>query len=310
MGLLQLVVYACVLVFLVAVSVKIARYASAPVHMRWELYPVAHEKGRHHYGGSIFEEPDWWEKPRQLDHANEIREMGQEIFLLKGVRLNNPRLWLWSWPFHGGLYLVIGWMALLVVGGIMQLAGARFDGGVPALVRGVTLVVGYAGMALTAVGALGLFLHRTRNGDMRRFNTPADYLHLLWFAAAGVYGVAAFGAVDPGFDRLRAFTAGVIGFREAVPLPAATGVAVALGMLLVAYIPFTRMVHFAAKYFLYHEVRWSDEPLRKGSALESRIKQALNYGVSWRGPHIQTGQTWGQVATAGPADEAATEEKR
>jgi nitrate reductase gamma subunit len=295
MGVIQLLVYACVLVFVIAVALKVVRYASAPVHMRWELYPVAHEKGRHHYGGSFFEEPDWWEKKRQVDHVNEVREMMQEILLLKGVRLNNRKIWVYSFPFHFGLYLVVGWMALLVVGGIMELGGTTFDAGVPAYLRALTQVVGFVGMALTALGALGLFFFRAGNADMRRFNAPADYLHLLWFVGAGVLGIVAYAVADPAFDALRGFVASSISFQPAAPLAPGVATAVACGMLLVAYIPFTRMVHFAAKYFLYHDVRWSDEPLSSG--IQSRVMRALDYGVSWRAPHIQTGKSWAEVAT-------------
>ena len=43
-----------------------------PMHVRWELYPVAHEKGRASYGGSYFEEVDWWTKPREVDKLGEV----------------------------------------------------------------------------------------------------------------------------------------------------------------------------------------------------------------------------------------------
>jgi nitrate reductase gamma subunit len=297
MGVIQLLVYACVLIFVVAVVAKIWRYASAPVHMRWELYPVAHEKGRHQYGGSFFEELNWWEKKREIDHVNEAREMAQEIVLLKGVRLNNQRLWVWSFPFHLGLYLVTGWFGLLVLGAILQVVGVEQTGALFTVVGVVTLVAGYGGMVLTAVGALGLFLYRLGNRDMRRFNTPVDYLHLVWFAAGAIFGLAAYGLQDPEFAGLRGFVADLVTLRPAPPLATGPAVAVAAGMLLVAYIPFTRMVHFAAKYFLYHDVRWSDEPLSKGGAIESRVRAALDYGVGWRAPHIQTGKSWAEVAT-------------
>jgi len=297
MGPIQLLVYFCLLVFVIAVALKVVRYASAPVHMRWELYPVAHEKGRHHYGGSFFEEPNWWEKEREIDHVNEAREMALEILFLKGVRLNNRKLWIYSFPFHFGMYLLCGWMALLFVAGIFEFFGADFATGVFAVLAAVIQVLGFGGLVLTAVGALGLFAFRFGNAEMRRFNAPIDYLHLIWFAVAGVAGIVAYGLQDPGFDRLRGFVASLITFQPAEALTPAMAFAVASGMLLIAYIPFTRMVHFAAKYFLYHEVRWSDEPLTSGGKIEARVMNALNYGVSWQGPHIQTGKSWAEVAT-------------
>ncbi len=57
--------YLSVAVFVIAVAVRALKLARLPLHLRWELYPVAHEKGRASYGCSYLEEPDWWTKPRQ-----------------------------------------------------------------------------------------------------------------------------------------------------------------------------------------------------------------------------------------------------
>ena len=176
MSALQVLLYLSFVVFIIAVIVKVRRYQTAPVHMRWELYPVAHEKGRHQYGGSFFEESEWWEKEREIDHVNEAREMAAEILLLKGVRLNNRKLWIYSFPFHGGLYLLCGWMGLILVGAILQLVGIDQTGVIMAILRPVTSVIGYAGLALTGLGALGLFFFRVGVADMRKFNAPADYV--------------------------------------------------------------------------------------------------------------------------------------
>jgi len=63
------------------------------------------------------------------------------------------------------------------------------------------------------------------------------------------------------------------------------------------------MMHLFAKYFLYHNVRWEDEPNVKGGKLEKKVKEALNFGVSWSAPHIQAGKTWAEVATTLPEKE-------
>ena len=42
---LQIIAYAALLAFAVLLTVKIVRYAVIPVHLRWELYPVARETG-------------------------------------------------------------------------------------------------------------------------------------------------------------------------------------------------------------------------------------------------------------------------
>ena len=52
----QLTTYVSYLFIIVAYTVKVMKVARMPLHLRWELYPVAHEKG-YKYGGSYFEEP-------------------------------------------------------------------------------------------------------------------------------------------------------------------------------------------------------------------------------------------------------------
>ena len=297
MGAVQILTYLCAVFFAVAVVVRALRYGRTPVHMRWELYPVAHEKGRAHYGGSVFEESEWWTRPREVDHVNELREMAEEILLLKGVRLHNRRLWVWSFPFHLGVYLLIGWIVLLLAGAVSSLAGAAPGGGWLRLLGVLTAAAGWSGLGLTLIGAVGLLLRRLGAAEMRKYNAPADYVNLLFFIAAVAVGLAVHAAGDPDFGRLRAFLTDLVALRPAAAPAAGTALEVVLAALLVAYMPLTRMFHFVAKYFLYHEVRWSDDPNPRGGKLEARLKQALAYGVSWQASHIQSGKSWAEVAT-------------
>jgi nitrate reductase gamma subunit len=293
MGAIQVVTYVSLLVFAVAVIARALRYGRTPIHMRWELYPVAHERGRAHYGGSVFEEPDWWKQPRQPDRLGEVKEMAREIFLLKGVWHHNRQLWYSSFPFHFGLYLLIGWMLLLALGAVLVLAGAT--GGLVSLVQAAAVVCGWSGLLLTGVGACGLLIRRAGNVQMRRYNSPAEYFNLVFFIIAIGIAILAHAMHDPGFVALRSYYASLIGFAAPPALPSLLAFAILLGAVLVAYIPLTRMVHFVAKYFLYHDVRWSDEPNPRGSKIEARLKQAFNYGVGWSAPHIQSGKSWLEV---------------
>ncbi len=86
--------------------------------------------------------------------------------------------------------------------------------------------------------------------------------------------------------------------------------------LLLVYMPFTNMMHFFAKWFTFHMVRWDDAPNLRGSNLEWEMGPLLNQPVSWSAPHIQSIKHWADVAktTSGepPArsriGQAATEE--
>jgi hypothetical protein len=75
---------------------------------------------------------------------------------------------------------------------------------------------------------------------------------------------------------------------------------ITLSALILFYLPFTRMVHFFAKYFLYHDVRWDDRPVRGGSRMERRLRGALDFGVTWSAAHVGAGRPWRGVATEIP----------
>jgi nitrate reductase gamma subunit len=75
-----------------------------------------------------------------------------------------------------------------------------------------------------------------------------------------------------------------------------------MASFLIAYIPLTHMSHFFMKYFLYHDIRWGDEPNVNNPKTESKINVVLNYNVSWSAPHIagHGRNTWAEVATFNP----------
>jgi nitrate reductase gamma subunit len=277
---------------------KVYRYLSAPEHFRWELYPVPHEKGRAEYGGSYLEELDWWSKPRHSDLIKEGKEMAEEILLLKGVFKHNRKVWVFSLPFHLGMYIGIGWMVFLLIGAILHASGVAIGseaGGVGVIIHFITIASGYIAFILTGVGALGLFLWRLSNSGQRTYNAPIDYFNLIFFDI--IVAVALIGHLtsDPSFIGLREYTASLITFSPATVSGTWLTLEIILGSLLLLYIPLTRMSHFVAKYFLYHSVRWNDEPNKRGSKIEKRISELLNQQVGWQAPHIQTGQPWKDV---------------
>ena len=83
MILLYLLTYISILVFLLLVISRIIKYAGTPVHVRWELYPVAHEPEKNKYGGSYYEEVHWWKKKIKKSHLTELFAMFEEIIFLK-----------------------------------------------------------------------------------------------------------------------------------------------------------------------------------------------------------------------------------
>ncbi|MCD6161165.1 MAG: hypothetical protein J7K40_01985 [candidate division Zixibacteria bacterium] len=295
---IQLATYLSILTAFIAMAVKAFRYISAPQHFRWELYPVPHEKGRSDYGGSYLEELDWWSKPRQSDKLNELLEMMSEIFFLKGVLHNNKRVWLSSFPFHLGLYCSIGWLLLLLGGGILQIfdiAISANGGFLGIIVYYATVFFGYFGLILTALGAFGLVLWRAANKRQRVYNSPSDYINLLLFDIVIVIALISQYIYDPYFTILRDYVISLITFSSFSSPGLFFSAEIVLVALLIMYITLTRMSHFVAKFFLYHSVRWNDEPNFKGSKIEANLLKLLEHKVGWSAPHIQTGKKWSEV---------------
>ncbi|MDD3731803.1 MAG: nitrate reductase [candidate division Zixibacteria bacterium] len=295
---IQWVSYISVLIALIAMLAKVLRYVRAPQNFRWELYPVPHEKGRAEYGGSYLEELDWWSKPRHSDLINEVKEMLLEILFLKGVYHHNKRVWLFSFPFHFGLYLCIGWLFLLFLGAVFQAAGVTVTkdaGTIARLIYYLTVVSGYSGLVLTGYGALGLFIWRVSDSNQKAYNSFAEYFNLFFFVVVVAVSLIVHLGGDRDFAALRAYVQSLLTLAPARPPTAFLSLEIILMSLLIMYIPLTRMSHFVAKYFLYHAVRWSDTPNERGSKIEKRIMELLQKKVSWNAAHIQTGKSWAEV---------------
>ncbi|MHC4943738.1 MAG: respiratory nitrate reductase subunit gamma [Planctomycetota bacterium] len=304
MGVIQIVTYASIAVFLLAVLIRFTKIARMPIHMRWELYPVAHEKGKSHYGGSYLEELDWWKKPRHSSMIGELKVMIPEIIFLAGVWEHNKAHWFRTFPFHFGLYLLIGLIGLLLLGGIVTAAGGEVSagaGGFGALIHYLTCITGYAGIVLALIGSISLCWRRTFDEDYREYTKSSDYFNLYFFIAALGIALIAHITSDPAFVQLRAYFAGLVTFSGGgAELSGLMGVQIVLASILAAYIPLTHMSHFFTKYFMYHDIRWSDTPSMNNEKIEKQVAEALSYPVSWSAPHIRADgkKNWVDVATS------------
>jgi nitrate reductase gamma subunit len=301
MFVLSLVPYLAVAVFVAAVVVRWIKIARMPVHLRWELYPVAHEQNRA-YGGSFFERLEWWKHHPKPSRLGAVKVMVPEIFLLTGVRRHNRSLWLCSGPFHFGLYWLAGFIGLLLVGAIAEGLGAPVEastGGLAAVLSPLTIIAGVVGFIQLGAGSAGLLLRRLGSPTLRAYSTAADILNLLAFFSVAVLGLLAFGLADSDFSILRGFVRGLFTLQPPSEMPALVAAEIVLGSVLLAYIPLTHMSHFFTKWFLYHSVRWDVEVNRVGSRLEAAIGRQLGYRVRWGAPHIRGDgkKTWVDVAT-------------
>jgi nitrate reductase gamma subunit len=300
------VAYLAAGVFAVAVLARIVKWSSMPMHLRWELYPVAHEEPeRVKYGGSYLEESDWWTKPRRTSLAGEIKAMVPEILFLVALKENNAKLWRRSFPFHLVLYLLAACTVLMLSSAVVAaVAPSALGGSLGSLLGEAIRVFGVAGLVLGVLGAVGLLHRRLTASELRGYTSLSDVLNLLFFVVAFGFALVTFAAVDTDFSRATHFVHNLVVFRLAslpgqgaeVVMPA---VSVILLAVLLAYIPLTHMSHFVGKYYAYHAIRWNDAP-NLGAAKEQRAIQALlTQPVSWAAPHINGDgrKTWLDAAT-------------
>lgn len=287
--------WAAVVLFVALAARKVYLYATMPLNLRWEVYPVPHERGdRRGYGGSYMEQVDWaGEPPRPAGRGVELLEMASEILLLQRVREHNPYgLWPLSLALHWGIYLLLFWLALLATANWL-----------PALTW-PAVAAGGAALVLGFGGAGGLIVRRATHRALALYTTPVDYFNLAFLAAIFGLGLVSW-AIDPLFSQHQAYLVSLLTFRPAPIAP----LVLAMFFLLQAfaiYMPFSKLLHYIMKHFTFHETLWDDAFRRKGSRADRLAARQLSYRVTWAGPHIVTGQSWQEeVRERSPGSEAA-----
>jgi len=125
-----------------------------------------------------------------------------------------------------------------------------------------------------------------------------DRLNLALIAILGGLSVAV--TIEPGGMAQAAAAVGRMLRLRPPEVSLLLGLQMAVAALFIFYLPFTRMVHFFSKYFMYHQVRWDDRPVQPGSVMEKRLRGALDFGVDWSAEHVRTGTTWAEVVTTLP----------
>lgn len=295
---LVFVSYALLVIFVAALLLRGLKMWKQPVHLRWELAPVPHERGKGSYGGSYLEESEWWTKPREKSLTSELVYMFEEIVFLKSVWKNRRQLWWFSFPLHFGLYLLIVTAGIFILGAALKLAGVTISDWAP--VRMAILALAAGGYALGTVGAVGLLITRLSSPRMRAFTSPAALFNLLLLFAVFASGGCALVTSQYPTGTLGATQALLTANSDlAATIPGVLSAHLLLTFLFLAYLPFSQMIHFVAKYFTYHNVRWDDEPLTPGGRLEREVLELLKQPVTWSGPHLNADgkKNWVEIVT-------------
>lgn len=300
-------VYAGLLIFLLGCLRRIYQYVRIPLHLRWELYPVPHEQpSRARHGGSYFETQGWWRNPQSAHRCGEWRAMFEEIVFLKSLRRFNPRLWIASFLFHFGIYMAIGSAALAV---LSTLPGMLAPG--PATTRlAAALAPIYGLLALSAAawilcGACLLLIRRISDPALKNYTRPGDIFNLVFFIVTFVLLAAGYLLRPSHAAPLAEVARGLFHFDRGVHIGAVFGAGLILASALAAYIPFTHMAHFIAKYFTWHAVRWDDRRNERGSSIETTVAAYLSFKPTWAALHMAANgeRSWAEIAAANPTEE-------
>jgi nitrate reductase gamma subunit len=309
----QIATYISYLLIIALYTVKVMKVARTPIHLRWELYPVIHEKG-HKYGGSYFEELEWWTKPRQKSKIRGI------IYLLKnylffGEYFRRTRgYWFGLYPWHVGFYLIVGFhimsffgaLAMVMTGISIAPESVNISG---RLIYYLTLIIAVGGFILGSAGSIGLLIKRLVDKGLKDYAAPINYFNYSFFLIVFLSGLIAWYFFDPSLSTYREFWGSLITFTY-MDVEPATYTHIMLFSLFLIYLPFTRSTHYITKIFAFFSVRWDDRPNIKGSEIERKVKEALEQSVSWSAPHIQSGKSWADVAKGLPEDTADAKANR
>ena len=301
---LILLSYGLLAIFAVFFVLKSMKMARMPVHVRWELAPVPHEKGRGHYGGSYLEDSQWWTKPREKDHVAEGVYMFKEILFLKALFEHKRSLWWFSFPFHFGMYVLIAAVALLVVGGLGTEVG--FVSPEAWILSRVLPLLSTVGYTLGLLGAIGLLITRLADSGMANSTTRATYFNVLLLGSLFGTGLWAMASVPDFSGQVLGFVGALFTADMTVQLDGILKAHFLIAFFFLAYLPFTQMMHFVAKYFTYHEVRWDDNPVEAGGKMEKELLEQLGQKPTWAAPHVRADgkKTWVDIATDTGAQEA------
>jgi len=296
-------IYLALTLFICVTAWKVYGYATMPRHLRWDIYPVPHQGPE----GSKYQKVDFYKATPHFDFISEALYMIPEILFIRKAFKHNFAIWRGSIAMHSGIYIAPLWIVALLAGACLEKTGTPVNAingwpWITALYH-VTWVSGAFCGVFGLLGSLFLLWMRLSDEGLRDMSDFVAFFNL--FVMIALFGSVflAWWFVDPSFALLRTHIATLLSFAPGVPQNGLiTAELLFLGFFF-AYLPFSRMTHYAAKYFFYHNIMWDDEPMKAGSSLEKNVIASLGQKVSWKAGHVKANGSWlDQVAPAGSDD--------
>jgi len=280
---LKIIALLSLAVFLIALVVKIVKYARLPLHVRWELYPIGYGRETE---GSYLENTGWWRHKRKNNFFKETGFILSELLLFRSYFHLQRKYWYSLLPFHIGLFLLVAWVVLLLLASFIM-PGSDLNNVLFILMA----IAGGLGFLLAAAGCIGLLVQKANDENRRIYASRMDYFTLSFILVTLLSGLFVWAF---NFSSLEQY-AGFIDGSSGVMVPAVF-INILLLSLLLLYLPLTRTLHYVAKYFTYHNLRWDDKPSKKGGRLEKQAVELLEYPLAWASPHINKDKTWKENA--------------
>jgi nitrate reductase gamma subunit len=286
-------------IFIVVMDTRKAiQYAKMPLHLRWDLYSIIHENGRGHMG-SYYEDVQRWTRPHRKRFVKSILFLLKDNFYLGEYFRQNRGYWCVLFPWHIGFLLIIAFNALCFFAALTMVLGLSVSPESPNLLGGIlyysTLFAGVGSFITGSFGSIGMILKRLSSRELRAYASPINYFNYLFLLALFMSGFCAWYLVDPMFSEYREFWKGLITLNPR-DVQLAWAIHIVLFALVKLYLPFTRSMHYVARFFAFLWIQWDDRPNLRGSKIEKNVQKSLNQPISWSAPHIQSGQKWTDLA--------------
>lgn len=273
--------------FFAGLVYRVVKVARMPLNLRWELAPVPHDKDKSRYGGSYFEDFEWWTKPRKHARFNSIVYMLGEIFLLRGIWERHRVLWPLSFALHYGIYLTAIMAVFVVISVVADLAAAPVTVSVASNAAAISAAIGFT---LGISGTLGLILRRATDPALRDYTSASAYFNLMILCAVFITGLSTYMAGYDYISELRSIIRALLTFTADMEPSLPFALHLAVSALFLLYLPFSSMAHFIIKYFAFHDIRWADTPMKDSARITKKIGAQLLYPASWSAPHVNGSQ--------------------
>jgi len=277
-------------------TIKAVKYLRLPTHLRWEIYPVMHEEN-YQYGGSYFEQVDWWTINRRKHFIKSVLFFLKEYVFFGSYFRWQKSYWVVLYICHIGFILLIFFQIFCFLSAAAAVSGVEVSSESHDITGKIlyyfVLLSGVICFVSGTIGSIGLFIKRLTDKNLKAYASPEVYFGYLFNLILSLAGMYVWHYVDPAFSEYREFWRGLLTLHPAKVEPALSVFIVILALHLI-YLPFTRAFHYISRIFAFFLILWDDEPNMRGGKLERKLQALLNQKVSWSATHIKAGKTWGE----------------